>query len=156
VFVSLIGSSFVLWFSKDLTALGILDDWVGTLGIFILATVQIICFGWIFGIDRGWKEMHEGAQMRLWPFFKFMIRYVTPLFLLVVFAAFCSNNLGDWVAAVAANPVKQMSIGLIVATILMLVVITRIGEKRWRAMGLDLDGQLPPADEMKNNAKGGL
>jgi hypothetical protein len=49
-----------------------------------------------------------------------------------------------------------MSIGLIVATILMLVVITRIGEKRWRAMGLDLDGQLPPADEMNNNAKGGL
>ena len=28
--------------------------------------------------------------------------------------------------------------------------------RRWRAMGLDLDGQLPPADEMKNNAKGGL
>ena len=156
VFVSLLGSMFVLWFSKDLTALGILDDWVGTLGIFILATVQIICFGWIFGIDRGWKEMHEGAQMQLWPFFKFMIRYVTPLFLLVVFAAFCVNNLSDWVAAVAANPVKQMSIGLIVATILMLVVITRIGEKRWRAMGLDLDGQLPPADEMQNNAKGGL
>ncbi|MFM1871739.1 MAG: hypothetical protein RL398_1161 [Planctomycetota bacterium] len=154
--VSLLGSMFVLYYSKGLTALGILDDWVGTLGIFILATVQIICFGWIFGIDRGWKEMHEGAQLRLWPFFKFMIRYVTPLFLLVVFAAFCVNNLSDWVAAVAANPVKQMSIGLIGATILMLVVITRIGEKRWRAMGLDLDGQLPPADEMKSNAKGGL
>ena len=153
--VSLLGSSFVLYYSKGLTALGILDDWVGTLGIFVLATVQIICFGWVFGMDRGWKEMHEGAQMRLWPLFRFVIRYVTPLFLLLVFAAFCVNNLPDWVAAVAANPVKQMSVGLIGATILMLVIITRIGEKRWRAMGLDLDGKLPPADEMGINNKGG-
>jgi len=50
-----------------------------------------------------------------------------------------------------------MSIGLIAATILMLVVITRIGEKRWRAMGLDLDGRLPPPDERTNDqsANGG-
>lgn len=155
--VSLAGSLFVLYYSKGLTALGILDDWVGTLGIFVLATVQIVCFGWVFGIDRGWKEMHEGAQMRLWPLFRFVIKFVTPAFLLAVFAAFCVNNLPDWIAAVAANPVKQMSIGLIAATILMLVVITRIGEKRWRAMGLDLDGRLPPPDEQTNdsNANGG-
>ena len=80
---------------------------------------------------------------------------MTPLFLLLVFAAFCVNNLPDWVSAVAANPVKQMSVGLIGATILLLVIITRIGEKRWRAMGLDLDGKLPPADEMGVNNKGG-
>jgi SNF family Na+-dependent transporter len=157
VVVSLVGSLFVLYYSKGLTALGVLDDWVGTLGIFILATVQIVCFGWVFGIDRGWKEMHEGAQMRLWPLFRFVIKFVTPAFLLAVFAAFCVNNLPDWIAAVAENPVKQMSIGLIAATILMLVVITRIGEKRWRAMGLDLDGRLPPPDERTNdhNANGG-
>jgi NSS family neurotransmitter:Na+ symporter len=155
VVVSLVGSLFVLYYSKGLTALGILDDWVGTLGIFVLATVQIICFGWVFGIDRGWQAMHEGAQLRLWPGFRFVIRYVTPLFLLAVFAAFSVNNLPDWIAAVAENPVKQMSVGLIAATILMLVVITRIGEKRWRALGLDLDGRLPPADEIRDSSKGG-
>lgn len=154
--VSLLGSMFVLYYSKGLTALGVLDDWVGTLGIFVLATAQILCFGWVFGIERGWKEMHEGAQIRLWPMFKFVIRYVTPLFLLVVFGAFCWNNLPDWVDAVAANPVKQMSIWLIVATIVLLVVITRIGEKRWRAMGLDLDGKLPPPDELGTGSKGGV
>jgi SNF family Na+-dependent transporter len=145
--VSLLGSMFVLYYSKGLTALGILDDWVGTLGIFVLAMVQILCFGWVFGIDRGWKEMHQGAQVRLWGGFRFVIRYLTPLFLIVVFVAFCYNNLGDWIKAVAENPVKQMSVGVIGLTILMLVIITRIGEKRWRAMGLDLDGRLPPPDE---------
>ncbi|MFM1872840.1 MAG: hypothetical protein RL398_2262, partial [Planctomycetota bacterium] len=116
-------------------------------GIFVLAMVQILCFGWVFGIDRGWKEMHQGAQVRLWGGFRFVIRYLTPLFLIVVFVAFCYNNLGDWIKAVAENPVKQMSVGVIGLTILMLVIITRIGEKRWRAMGLDLDGRLPPPDE---------
>ncbi|MEO6594473.1 MAG: sodium-dependent transporter [Planctomycetota bacterium] len=155
VVISLLGSSFVLYFSKGLTALGILDDWVGTLGIFILAMVQIVCFGWVFGIDRGWKEMHNGAQIRLWPIFRFVMRYLTPLFLIVVFVAFCINNLGDWMNAVAENPVKQMSVGLIFATILLLVVILRIGEKRWRAMGLDIDGKFPPPDEVEPTTRGG-
>ncbi len=155
VVISLLGSLFVLYYSKGLTALSVLDDWVGTLGIFVLAMVQIICFGWVFGIDRGWKEMHEGAQIRLWSGFKFVIRYLTPLFLVVVFVAFCINNLGGWIDAVAQDGVKQMSVGVIGATILLLVVITRIGEKRWRAMGLDLDGRLPPPDEMQADGKGG-
>lgn len=153
--VSLVGSTFVLYFSKGLTALGVLDDWVGTLGIFVLAMVQILCFGWVFGIDRGWREMHQGAQIQLWNGFRFVIRYLTPLFLILVFAAFCYSNLGSWIAAVAENPVKQMSVGLILATLLMLVVFVRIGEKRWRAMGLDLDGKLPPPDELPTSHSGG-
>jgi neurotransmitter:Na+ symporter, NSS family len=153
--ISLLGSMFVLYFSKGLTALGVLDDWVGTLGIFILAMVQIICFGWIFGIERGWNEMHQGAQIRLWPLFRFVMRYLTPLFLIAVFIAFCMNNLGDWIHAVAENPVKQMTCGVIGATILFLVIVLRIGEKRWRAMGLDIDGKLPPPDEMPGENRGG-
>jgi neurotransmitter:Na+ symporter, NSS family len=153
--ISLLGSMFVLYFSKGLTALGVLDDWVGTLGIFILAMVQIICFGWIFGIERGWNEMHQGAQIRLWPLFRFVMRYLTPLFLIAVFIAFCMNNLGDWIHAVAENPVKQMTCGVIGATILFLVIVLRIGEKRWRAMGLDIDGKLPPPDEMPGDNRGG-
>jgi neurotransmitter:Na+ symporter, NSS family len=153
--VSLIGSLFVLYFSKGLTALSTIDDWVGTLGIFVLAMVQIICFGWVFGIERGWKEMHQGSQLRLWPLFRFVMRYLTPLFLVVVFVAFCWNNLGDWIRAVADSGVKQMALGLIGLTILFLVVCTRIGEKRWRAMGLDLDGKLPPDDELTRQPHGG-
>jgi hypothetical protein len=48
-----------------------------------------------------------------------------------------------------------MALGLIGLTILFLVVCTRIGEKRWRAMGLDLDGKLPPDDELTGQPQGG-
>lgn len=156
VSVSLGGSLFVLWFSKGLTALTTIDDWVGTLGIFILAMAQIICFGWVFGIERGWREMHYGAQVRLWPVFKFVFRYLTPLFLVVVFIAFCWTNLGGWIKSVVDDSTKQLSIGVILATIVMLVVITAKGEKRWRAMGLDLDGKLPPPDESPAKNQGGV
>lgn len=151
VAVSLAGSVFVLWFSKGLTALGTIDDWVGTLGIFVLAMVQIICFGWVFGIERGWREMHAGAQIRLWPMWKVVIQYLTPLFLVVVFVAFCWTNLGNWVRAVLDDPVKQMSIGVVAATIALLVFITWKGEQRWRKLGLDLDGKEPPPDELPKN-----
>ena len=44
--VTAIGSLFVWYFSKDLKALDTLDFWVGTLLIFIQATILIIIFGW--------------------------------------------------------------------------------------------------------------
>ena len=51
-----------MYYSKGSIFWGTIDDWVGTFLIFVLAMVQIICFGWVFGIDRGWKEAHLGAQ----------------------------------------------------------------------------------------------
>jgi hypothetical protein len=37
---------------------------VGTYLIFVLAMVQIICFAWVFGIDRGWRALHQGRPSR--------------------------------------------------------------------------------------------
>jgi hypothetical protein len=69
------------------------------------------------------------------------MKYVAPLYLIVVFAAFCRSNLGDWVRAVAADWRQQLAMALILAVAAFLVVCTRIGEKRWKAAGLDLDGR---------------
>jgi SNF family Na+-dependent transporter len=139
--LSAAGSLFVIWFSKDLVALSTLDDWVGTLLIFVLATVQIICFGWVFGVDRGLNEAHVGAEMRIPSIFRFIIKYVAPLFLLVVFVAFCVQKLPGWASAAGEKPVALYTLGLVLAIIVFLVVVLRIGERRWRAMGLDLDGR---------------
>jgi NSS family neurotransmitter:Na+ symporter len=141
VSICIVGSFLVMYFSKGGMFLGTIDDWVGTFLIFVLAMVQIICFSWVYGIDRGWKETHEGAMMRIPSFYKFIMKYVAPLYLIIVFVAFCRSNLGDWIQAVADEPVRQGALGLIAAVILLLVVCTRIGEKRWRAQGLDIDGR---------------
>jgi len=139
VAICLVGSSFVMYFSRDSIFLSTLDDWVGTFLIFVLAMVQIICFSWIFGIDRGWRELHEGARMRVPRVFRFVMLYVTPTYLLVVFVAFAFQNLPTWIGNVARQPLAQGAIGLLVGTLAVLLVCTRIGERRWRAAGMDLD-----------------
>ena len=142
--ICLAGSFLVMYYSKGGIFWSTIDDWVGTFLIFVLAMIQIIAFSWIFGLDKGWKEAHIGAQIHIPGFYKFIMKYVTPTYLLVVFVAFCWQNLGAWVKSVADEPLRQGAVALIAATALILVVCTRIGEKRWRAAGLDIDGKHAP------------
>jgi hypothetical protein len=114
--------------------------------IFVLAMVQIICFSWVFGIERGMKEAHMGASIRIPVYYKWIMKYVTPTYLVVVFAAFCWQNLGSWLQSVADEPLRQGAIALIVGTIFLLVLCTVVGERRWREAGLDVDGREEPRD----------
>ena len=40
-------------------ALDVFDFWVGSVGIFLLATVQVILYGWALGIERGASEARQ-------------------------------------------------------------------------------------------------
>jgi neurotransmitter:Na+ symporter, NSS family len=142
----IVGSFLVMYYSKGGLFLDTIDSWVGTFLIFVLAMVQIIAFSWIFGVDRGLNEAHEGAQMRIPGIYRFILKYVTPTYLLVIFAAFCWNNLPGWVGGVAAEPLRQGALLLVGVVTVGLIVCVRIGEKRWRAAGLDIDGKYPPQD----------
>jgi hypothetical protein len=50
----------------------------------LIALIEIIIFGWIFGIDKGWKELNEGAELKIPVIFKYIIKYVTPLYLIFI------------------------------------------------------------------------
>lgn len=148
------GNLFVLWFSQGLVALDTLDFWVGTFMIFIVAGVQIICFSWVFGVDRGLEEAHRGAQIRIPRVFRFIIKYVSPLYLIVIFLGFCIYELPPYVRnlfgeSLTGTPAERPAIYawmVIIATFVMLLVVTAIGARRWRAAGLDVDGRKPPDD----------
>ncbi len=150
--VCILGNLFVMYFSEGLTALDTIDFWVGTFMIFIMAAVQIIAFAWIFGLDKGLAEAHQGAHIRIPRLYRPIIKYVTPLYLIVVFVGFCVQNIPGYVSALfgangqAPNTVALYSWGVILASIALLLALAFVGARRWRAQGLDLDGQLPPAD----------
>ncbi len=135
-----IGSLWAIYFSKGLVALDTMDFWVGTFLIFVLATVQVIAFGWMMGIERGFEEAHKGAKLRIPRIFGFIIKYVAPVYLLIVFIGFCHQNLPGYISALGETPVALATIGLVFVVIAVLVFVTWQGEKRWRAEGLDLDG----------------
>ncbi len=148
------GNLFVLWFSEGLVALDTLDFWVGTFMIFVVAGTQIICFAWIFGVDRGLEEAHHGALMRIPGLFRFIIKYVSPVYLLVVFIGFCWSNIPAYVETMLEDlhtgaPGSKGAIYawiVILAAIGLLMLMTAIGSRRWKRAGLDLRGARPPED----------
>ncbi len=139
--VTFVGCGFVMFFSKDLIALDTLDFWVGTFVIFILAALQLVAFGWIFGIDRGFAEAEHGALMRIPRIFKFIMKYVAPTYLLVVFVMFCVQNVPSYVRSLSETPIAVYSWLLILGAIAVIAAVTVLGSRRLRARGMDIDGK---------------
>jgi neurotransmitter:Na+ symporter, NSS family len=150
-----IGCLFVVYFSKDIKALDTIDFWVGTVCIFMMATLIIVYFGWVMGIERGWQEAHKGADIRIPGFFKLIMRYLSPLYLITIFALFLLFNVFGWNPQTGAftptgyvsdlvgehpNDVARMSVTLIVMIIVFFLILIAQAGKRW-------DGQV--ADQAK-------
>jgi neurotransmitter:Na+ symporter, NSS family len=68
------------------------DYWAGSVSLVIFALFEIVLFAWVFGMDKGWAEINEGADIKVHIIFKYLIQYVTPLFLIAIFI----GNLPDW------------------------------------------------------------
>ncbi len=61
-----------------------LDFWAGTFGLVVFAAIEIVLFSWVFGLKKGWTEMHKGADLKVPKIFKVIMTYVTPVYLLVL------------------------------------------------------------------------
>jgi NSS family neurotransmitter:Na+ symporter len=81
--VLIVMSAIVIAFFK----FGFLDEidfWAGTFGLVVFAAMEIILFSWVFKLKKGWEEMHKGADLKVPRFFKFVLTYVTPIYLLIM------------------------------------------------------------------------
>ena len=156
-----VGTGFVAYFTQDLKALDTLDFWGGTFLIFMLATFQIIVFGWVWGIDRGFEEMNQGATFPVPRVFRPIIRWVCPVFLLSIFAlwlmkevlgidlaTFQSGAVSSYVTDLFGEKAKlpaQLSIGVIGALLIFFVLMAAWSKAFKRAeQGLDKHPTTPP------------
>jgi len=85
-----------------------MDYWAGTFGLVLFALIEITIFSWIFGVDRnkvehtpksqrwkvwltsldrGWEEINRGADLKIPRAFYWIIKYVTPFYLLFIMIA---------------------------------------------------------------------
>lgn len=94
-----LGVLFVLYNSADLKALDTLDYWISNLLMVFLATVQVIIFGWIIGIDKGIASAHQGAKIRIPKVYTFIIKYITPCLLIFILC----NWLWDIISSLYKN-----------------------------------------------------
>lgn len=150
--VTSLGTLFIWHFSKGLAALDTVDFWVGTVLIYLQATALVIIFGWQVGINRGWKIVHEGAEMRIPSIYKFVLKYVTPLFLLTIFVCFISHDVLGWNYSLLSpvftptsrvqdlvgdepSAVARYSVLFILAMIVFTGVVTHLAGRRWERAG---------------------
>jgi SNF family Na+-dependent transporter len=86
------------------------DYWTGTVSLVVFALAEVILFAWVFGMDKGWDEINYGADIKVPKIYKFIIKWVTPLFILVIFLAslFTPKN-NDWNKAINGDWVLDKS-----------------------------------------------
>lgn len=88
---------------------GVFDDfdfWVGTMALVVFALIEVILFGWVFGMDRGWEELMQGAEIQVPRAFYYLAKYVTPVFLIVILLSYVfqpAQGWGDYFEALATD-----------------------------------------------------
>lgn len=130
-----LGSGFVIYFSEGLLALDTFDFWVGTTLIFVLGMIEAFLYGWVFGIERGEAELHRGAHIRVPRLVQSILKFVTPAYLLVIFLAFCYQNVPGRAKAILDSPVALASVMFIGVIVVFTFLMVRIAGQRWTAEG---------------------
>lgn len=154
--ITAMGTLFIVYFSENLKALDTVDFWVGTFLIFVLATTLIIVFGWGMGIKRGWEEAHKGSSMRIPGIYKFIIKFLCPLYLLTIFGFWVRYNvfstnpttgalepagyIKDLVGS-SANLPARLSVAFILINIVFFCGLIATAGRRWDRAGAGKETQ---------------
>ncbi len=111
-----------------------LDFWGGTFCLVLFGTVETILFAWVFGMERAWSEMHHGADITIPRIYKFIIKYITPLILLTILAAWIFGKDGrDTIFLRNVPPENRIYIlAMRLVLILILIVLGILVNLAWR------------------------
>jgi SNF family Na+-dependent transporter len=146
-FITAVGSAFVVYCSQDLMALDTIDFWIGTFAIYVLATAQVVLFAWVLGVDRGFEELGRGAEIRIPRFVKFIIKYISPVYLLTIFAFWGYREFLvvpedatklTRLQQLGANPVAFWSMAFILVVTVLFTLLVAQSVRRWEAAEREL------------------
>mgnify|MGYP000925839680 CR=1 FL=1 len=111
-----------------------MDYWSGTFALVIIALIEVIVFAWIFGMDKGWQEMNKGALIKIPKFYYYIIKYITPIYLIAILATW---TVKDAIPILLMDnippeqiPYRWMARGLMISIIIALFVLIHIAWKR--------------------------
>lgn len=113
------------------------DFWGGNFCLVLFGTFETIMFGWVFGMDKAWKELHAGSDITIPRVYRFIIKYVTPVVLLTILGGWLWQEGADTILMKGLRAANSPTIPYVVATRLMLLglfiflaVLVRIAWRR--------------------------
>jgi NSS family neurotransmitter:Na+ symporter len=140
-FITACGCAFVVYFTQGLKAMDTIEFWAVDFLIPLLALAILLVYGWVLGVDKGLDELDRGAELRVPRLLGFVIRFVSPVFLIVIFASWFHRNLiapdidpdtVTRIGALRADRTVQLSVGLILLVLLLFCLFTAQSVVAWR------------------------
>jgi SNF family Na+-dependent transporter len=121
-----------------------MDYWVGTFGLVVMALLEIVLLAWVFGMENAWEEITRGARVAVPRVFYYIIKYVTPAFLVVILGVWGYQDavgvlLMDGVPE-EARPYKWGARALMLA---LLALIMFGVYRRWSGQPTDAEEHVP-------------
>ncbi len=114
-----------------------LDFWGGTFFLVVFATVEVILFSWVFGMNKAWDEIHHGADLQVPIIYKFIIKYITPLFLFFILGMWFFQ---EWIPIIFMRNVAPENqpyiLGTRIGLLAMFVALAVLVKIAWRGKSL--------------------
>ena len=124
--LSIIGCALSLIFTTGISSylVGVVDGFVNEFGVLLLIAIQCIIFTWIYDVDSLMPILNENSRFKVGKTWKFIIKYVLPLVLIVMWLIGISNLFAN------ANSFEiTVDIIIMVVVLLFSVIFTKIKPK---------------------------
>lgn len=118
-----------------------MDFWIGTFGLVVFAFLEVVLLMWIYDSKKAWDEMNEGGLIRIPRFFFYIMKYITPVYLLVLITVWFFKD-GIAVLTMRGVPAENhlyiwMARALLAGMAVAAVLLVRAG---WKKRYPDLTG----------------
>ena len=84
-----VGAQAVIFLARFLDEL---DFWAGTFFVIVLGLTELIIFYWLYDAKKAWEEIKRGGLIKVPSLYYYVVRYITPLFLVGLLISFVINN----------------------------------------------------------------
>jgi len=106
-----------------------LDFWVGTVGLALFAFLEAVLFMWIFDSKKAWEELNKYADIKIPHIFYYIMKYVSPLFILIILTTWVINDLPGKLEQSSLN--VWIARGFLIFTIILgIILVKKAWEKR--------------------------
>ena len=89
-------------------------------------------------MDRAWEEIHQGADMAIPKVYKFVIKYITPLFLFIILGMWFAQ---EWLPIIMMKHVsgidKPFILGTRLGLLLVFIILAILVKIAWRRRKLE-------------------